>query len=307
MSKPTIDVSGHTVELSNPDKELYPEDHITKSDLAGYFTAVADVMVPHLRGKPLSMRRFPDGVDGEGFFQKAAGDYFPDWIRTVAVPQRSGAAPVEHVVCDDAATLVYLAGQACLEFHTWLSPADALEYPDRLVIDLDPPSDTGTGTGTGDLADLRETARQARDLFESVGLTPFVQATGGKGFHVVAPLTGKDDYELVRAFARELADRLVEQAPDRLTVEQRKDKRGDRIFVDTNRNAYGQTAVTPYSPRARAGAPVATPIDWDELGRTEPAGQTVTSVPRRLARKQDPWQDLAQHATSAKQARGRLS
>ncbi|GAB3407876.1 DNA polymerase domain-containing protein [Flindersiella endophytica] len=303
MSKPTIEVAGQRVELSNPDKELYPGDHLTKRDLVDYFTSVADAMVPHLRGRPLSMRRFPDGIEAEGFFQKAAGDYFPDWIHTVAVPQRSGEAPVEHVICDDAATLVYLAGQACLEFHPWLSTVDALEYPDRLVIDLDPPDDPNSD---GDLRTLRATARQTRDLFEEVGLTPFVQATGGKGFHVVAPLDGKDDYELVRAFARELAGRLVEQEPDRLTVEQRKDKRGDRIFVDTNRNAYGQTAVTPYSPRARPGAPVATPIDWDELGRTEPAGHTVGGVTKRLARKADPWHDLAKHATSAKRARGRL-
>lgn len=301
MSKSTIEVAGHTVELSNPDKELYPSDQLTKADVADYFTSVADVMIPHLRGRPLSMRRFPDGVGSEGFFQKAAGDYFPDWIRTVAVPQRSGEAPVEHVVCDDAATLVYLAGQACLEFHTWLSTADALERPDRLVIDLDPPE------GDKHLTTLRATARQTRDLFEEVGLTPFVQATGGKGFHVLAPLDGEDDYELVRAFARELAERLVESEPDRLTVEQRKNKRGDRIFVDTNRNAYGQTAITPYSARARQGAPVATPIDWDEVSRAEPAGHTVAGIPRRLARKQDPWRDLAKHQASARRARERLS
>jgi bifunctional non-homologous end joining protein LigD len=292
-----------TVEISNPGKELYPDDHVTKADIADYFRAVADVMVPHLRNRPLSMRRFPDGIKGEGFYQKAVGDYFPDWIRTVAVPQRSGEPDVEHVICDDAATLVYLANQACLEFHPWLSQADALECPDRLVIDLDPPQGTA-------ISDLRKTARLVRDLFEEVGLTPYVQATGSKGYHVVAALDGKDDYELVRPFARELADHLAQQHPDSLTTEQRKDKRGDRIFLDTNRNAYGQTAIAPYSLRARPGAPVATPIGWDELGRTEPAAYDIKKVQNRLARKTDPWQDLQDSQAgkgSAKQARAKLT
>lgn len=300
MGTQTYKVGEHAIDVSRAGKWLYPEDGLSKGDVVAYCYAVADTMLPHVRGRPLALRRFPDGIGVDGFFQKAASDHFPDWIRTVAVPQRSGEPDVHHVVCDEPATLLYLANQACLEFHTWPSPADALECPDRLVIDIDPPEDAG-------LAELRRVARDLRSLVEAIGLTAFVQATGGKGFHVVAPLDGADDYEVVRPFARELAERLVVEQPDRLTVEQRKDSREDRIFLDTNRNAYGQTAITPYSARARAGAPVATPLDWDELGRARPNGHRLGSIERRLAHKADPWRDIAEHAGSARRARDQLT
>jgi bifunctional non-homologous end joining protein LigD len=157
---------------------------------------------------------------------------------------------VRHVVCQDAATLVYLANQAAIELHIWPSTTDKPEHPDRLVIDLDPPDGTTVAT-------LRAIARQVRDLYKKVGLTPFVQATGGRGFHIVAPLDRSADYEVVRALAADLVNHL---AADQTTA-QRKEKRGDRVFLDIGRNAYGQTFVAPYSLRARPGAPAATPLD----------------------------------------------
>jgi bifunctional non-homologous end joining protein LigD len=299
MVEKNIRSDGRTVTPSNVDKVLYPHDGITKGDVLDYYQDVSGVMLPYLRGRPLVMRRFPDGIVGGGFFQKNASDYFPDWITTVSVPQRTGEGTVRHVVCDDAATLRYLANQACLEFHPWLSLADTLNCPDRLIIDVDPP-------GVVDLADLRGVVGRLREVFERLDLVPFVQLTGGKGFHVVAALDGKGDYELVRGLARDIATQLTEADPDLLTTEQRKVRRGKRIFLDTARNAYGQTAIAPYSLRARAGAPVATPIEWSELGNVEPGCYHIGNIRQRLAHKPDPWADLDRHRRSARTARTRL-
>lgn len=286
------------VRVSNVDKVFFPDAGLSKGDVLDHYRAVAEVMVPHLAGRPLTMRRYPDGIDGTSFFQKDAGDRLPDWMRFETVPQRQGGT-IRHVVCDDAATLVYLANQASIEFHVWLSTTADLERPDRLVLDIDPPQGTTTRR-------LRAIARKLADLYRQVGLTPFVQATGGRGFHVLAPLDRTADFEQTRAFASDLADHLAAQDPDVLTTAQRKDKRGDRVFLDVNRNAYGQTFVAPYSLRARKGAGVATPLDWDELRRVEPDGFQPKRVHNRLARKADPWADLDRHAGSVKSAQSEL-
>jgi bifunctional non-homologous end joining protein LigD len=256
-------------------------------------------MLPHLRGRPLTLRRFPDGIDGQGWFQKHPGEHFPDSIRVESVPRRGGGTD-DYVVCDDAETLDYLARQGTLEFHLWLSTVDAPERPDRLVLDLDPPDGT-------EVAELRAVARRIRDHYERVGLTPFVQATGGRGFHVLAPLDAKSDTEVVLELSRALADSVAADDPDRLTTAQRKDKRGDRIFLDANRNGYAQTFVAPYSLRARPGAAAATPLDWRELGKAEPAGWSLAKEKQRLARKDDPWRDLDSHAGSAEAALKQLT
>jgi len=291
----TMDVGD--VELSKPDKVFYPDSGLTKGEVVEYYRTVADAMVPHLLGRPLTLRRFPDGIEGEGWFQKEASDYFPDWVRVEPVPQRGeGGGTVHHAICTDAATLVYLANQAAIEFHVWPSTMDALDRPDLMVIDLDPPDGTP-------VSELRSVARRVRDLFGELGLKAYVQATGGRGFHVVTPLDARTAYDDVRALAREAADHLAAADPDRLTTQQRKAKRGDRIFLDTNRNGYAQTFVAPYSLRARPGAHVATPLDWNELGRAEPDGWDPAKIRARLARKEDPWRDMGAHAASAERAR----
>lgn len=297
MSTQTMRINGHDLKLSKVDKELYPRDHVSKRDIVDHYRAVAAAMLPHLADRPLTLRRFPDGIDDSGFFQKHAADHFPDWVRTETMRAEGGT--VDYVVCEDEATLVYLANQAAIEFHVWLSRLDEPDRPDRLVLDLDPPDGTP-------VALLRDVARRARDLYAEVGLTPFVQATGGRGFHVAAPLDRSADFDFVRDLASGLADRLAAADPDHLTTAQRKQRRGDRIFLDCNRNAYAQTFVCPYSLRARPGAPVATPLDWDELGRTTPNGHDPASIRRRLARKTDPWARMDDHAASATKAQERL-
>jgi bifunctional non-homologous end joining protein LigD len=272
-----------SVTIPRPDKPLFP-DGTTKADLAGYYETVADAMLPHLADRPLNLERFPDGIDGPRLIQQQAPDYFPRWIRRVAVPKKDGT--VEHVVARDAATLVYLAGQAVITLHAWLSRADRLDRPDRLIVDLDPTGD--------DADDVRRAALELGDLFREVGLEPFAMTTGSRGYHVVAPLQRRQDFDAVRAFARDLVRLAAERDPERLTIEQRKAKRGERIFLDVMRNTYAHTTVAPYAVRPRPGAPVATPLRWEELEDPDlrPDRWTIRTVPERLERGGDPWRDL---------------
>ncbi|TDD87562.1 ATP-dependent DNA ligase [Saccharopolyspora karakumensis] len=270
---------------SNPDKVLYPQDSFRKQDVFDYYRAVSGQLIAHARDKPVTLRRFPDGIGAEGFFQKEASRHFPERIPRASVPQRGDGPPVHHVLIDDEETLLYLAGQASLELHIALSTVEDLERPVLAVLDLDPPEDVGIAT-------LREVVRTMCQRFADEGFAPHLQATGGKGFHIAAPLTGDRVFDEVRAQVRELAERAAREDPERLTTEQRKNKRGDRIFLDTNRNAYGQTMIAPYSLRARPGAPAATPLDLDELGRANPRSYGLTNMARRLAQKSDPWRDL---------------
>jgi bifunctional non-homologous end joining protein LigD len=287
--KQELVVDDRSVAISNPDKELYTDEHLTKSDVIEHYRRVADVMLPHLHGRPLSLRRFPDGIGGDGFFQKEASDFFPDWLEVVEVPRREGGRAMHQVVCRDEADLVYLANLATLEFHIWPSTVAALDRPDRLVIDIDPPDGTP-------VRELRDVARRLRDLIGRIGLTAYVQATGGRGFHVVAPLDASAGYDDVRDLARGIADQVAADDPDRLTTAIRKESRGDRIFLDVNRNGYGQTFIAPYSLRSRPGAPVATPLEWSELGKAEPSGFDPSRIRRRLAQRADPWRRIDEYA-----------
>jgi bifunctional non-homologous end joining protein LigD len=291
-------VDGRRIAISNPEKVLFPEDGVTKTDLVDYYRRIAPVMVPHLRGRPLMLQRFPDGIGHKGFYQKDASDYFPGWVRVVEVPKEGGT--VRHVVCDAAATLVYLAGQASITPHAWTSRADRLNFPDRLIVDLDPP---------GERFDLvRRAARALRELLEALGLVPFLMTTGSRGAHVVTPLDRSDDFDAVRAFARAVADQLARLDPSRLTTEVRKAKRGERLFVDVMRNGYAQTAVPPYAVRPLPGAPVATPLEWRELGGRGQGSQrhTVRTIFRRLGRREDPWAEIDRSARSLDEPRRRL-
>jgi bifunctional non-homologous end joining protein LigD len=286
-------------EITRPEKVLYPDKGYTKKDLADYYEWAAELMLPHLAGRPLVMHRFPDGIEGSGFYQKQVADDAPNFLDTVTVPADNARGEVRHLLVHDVDTLRYLANQACLELHRWLSRSKRLDNPDLLVIDLDPSSEP-------EMAALRRAATATRELFEGIGLVPFLMATGGRGYHVVAPLDGSAGFDEVRALARGVAGRLSSAAPDELTTEQRIAKRGDRIFLDTNRNAYAQTTIAPYSPRARPGAPVATPIEFGELGKIEPNRFDIRGIRNRMARKPDPWRHIHDHARAASAAGKRL-
>jgi len=278
----------YSVETSSEDKVLFPDAGITKGQLIDYYEAVADTMLRHLRDRALTLHRFPDGIDADGFYQQQAGDYFPDWITRKTLSKEGGE--VAHVVCDKAATLVYLANQACITPHCWLSRIDEPDQPDRIVIDLDPADD--------DFGKVREAARLVAEAFDDLGLAVFLQVTGSRGIHVVAPIRRGPGFDDVRKRVREIADRLADEHADRLTVEQRKNKRGKRIYLDTSRLAYGQTMVAPYAVRAKPGAPVATPIKREELDDKDlsPRRWTIQTVLDRLDAEGDLWDGIGRAA-----------
>ncbi|MGC3004033.1 non-homologous end-joining DNA ligase, partial [Streptomyces sp. G35A] len=255
----TVRAGRRTVRIHRPDKVLFPgggdAKEYTKGDLVDYHRAVAPYMLPHLRGRPLMLDRHPDGIEGPAFMQKNTPDGYPEWITRVEAAKEGGT--VRHPVCDDTATLLYLVDQASITLHRWLSRADAIGRPDRLVFDLDPAGD--------DFEAVREAARLLGELLGELELPSAPMTTGSRGLHVIVPLTGGQDFDEVRAFAREVADTLAAAHPDRLTTAARKKDRGDRLYLDVQRNAYAQTAVVPYTVRALPGAPVATPITWDRL------------------------------------------
>ncbi len=212
-------------------------------------------MLPHLKGRALTVQRFPRGIGDQGFVQQDFADSLPDWIGRVEVAKEGGI--VVHPVAERPEALRWLANQNCIALHVWQSRRDRLHNPDRLVFDLDP-SDT-------DFAVVRATARAVAGVLDDLGLACYVQTTGSRGLHVVVPVRADTDFDTARQFARDVAEVAVADDAAHRTVEARKDKRGRRVYLDIMRNAYAQTAVAPYSVRARSGAPVATPLEWDEL------------------------------------------
>lgn len=286
----------YSVEVSRETKILFPGDDISKGELVDYYQSVAPTMLPHLRERPLTVQRFPDGIEEEGFFQKAVPDYFPDWIARAGIPLEKGEVQIQ-VVVTNMASLVYLANQAAITPHVWLSRTDSLKSPDRLVFDLDPSAD--------DFDPVRSAALALRDALTGVGLHPFFMTTGGSGGHVSIPLRRGPDFAAVREFAGDMAAALARERPASFTTEIRKEKRQGRLYLDVSRNAFGQTVVAPYAVRAHPGAPVATPLEWDELEkkRTTAQSYTLRSIPRRLSQKGDPWKGMGAHAGSLARAR----
>ncbi|HEX7297919.1 MAG TPA: non-homologous end-joining DNA ligase [Solirubrobacteraceae bacterium] len=274
------------VPLSHPGKVLFGDDGITKADLAAYYRDVAGLMVPLVRDRPVSLQRFNNGIDHEGFFQKNVERGVPAWVRRVRVGKRGGS--VSHVLANDAATLVWLANQNCITPHVWTARADRLERPDRMIFDLDP-------AGDGDFALVRRTARELGEILREAGVEPFAMTTGSKGIHVVVALRRRYGFDQVREAALAVATELVARRPRELTTEFYKRKRDGRLFVDVNRNAYAATAVPPYAVRARTGAPVATPLRWDELSdrRLSATRWTLRTV---LDRDPDVWAALPRSA-----------
>jgi bifunctional non-homologous end joining protein LigD len=293
----TVRAGRRKVQISRPAKPLFPCG-INKAQLAEYYGQVALVMLPHLKGRPINLERYPDGISGERIMQQSAGRYFPDWIKRVRVPKRGGT--VEHVMAADAGTLVYLAGQAAITLHPWLSRRDALERPDRLIFDLDPSSEN--------LAEVRKAARTMAQLLRELGLEPWAMTTGSRGYHLTVPLRRRADFDETRRFAREVASLASQREPRIFTTEQRKAKRDGRILIDVMRNTYAHSAVAPYSVRARPDAPVATPLHLDELDSrsTRPDRWTLRTVLARLERDGDPWREIGRRGFALGGAKGRV-
>ncbi|QQS42877.1 MAG: non-homologous end-joining DNA ligase [Acidobacteriota bacterium] len=285
-------IGRRSIDISNRDKVFFPDDGITKGDLIDYYEAVAEQFVSHSADYGVTIQRFPDGIGEDGFYSKNTPDYFPEWIKRVSFPRRKGGS-FDAPVIGSKAALVYLADQAMITAHLYLSRKDDLEKPDRMIFDLDPPE------GTKDYSKARKAAIDLRDILAELDLKAFVKTTGSNGYHLIVPIRRGPSFDDVRGFARKVSESLIEGDPGSYTLEQRKDKRGKKIFLDTLRNSYGNTAVAPYSVRARKGAPVATPVEWDEIeDGVDPREWTIENVPRRLAQRGDPWKGMMRHARS---------
>jgi DNA ligase D len=278
-----IEVAG--VRLTHPDRLLYPEQGISKRELAVYHESVADRILPELAGRPLTLVRCPQGRQKKCFFQRHAGAGTPRQLRRVELADVGGEPA--YLTADDLPALVALTQVGVLELHAWPARAERPDRPDRVVLDLDP------GPGVA-LEVVVAAALQLREILAGHGLWSFAKTTGGKGLHVVAPVLPDHDWEAHKAFAKTVAERLEAEAPGRYTTESAKAAREGRIYVDHLRNSRGASAVVPYSPRARAGAPVAMPLAWEELKPgLDPAAYTVRTVPSLLRKRPDPWAALA--------------
>ena len=270
--------------ISHPDKVLFPDDGITKGELAAYYEAVAPVMLPHLRGRPLTMERYPAGIGRQGFWQKDVSKGFPDWLERVEVPKKDGV--VHHAVVSDVRSLLWTANQNTITHHVWSSRVPDLNYPDICVFDLDPSTD--------DVAVVRAAAIGLRDLLKKLMLPSWIKTTGSKGFHIVVPLDGDTTVGQAARFADAVGRVFVSLAPDALTQEFSKVDRGGRIYVDTGRNGFHSTFAAAYTVRARRGAPVSAPCTWKEIerGEVEPATFSVRNILERVQTVGDLWGDM---------------
>jgi len=279
-------IDGREITITNPQKVLFPDDGITKGDLVEYYRRIADRMIPQVRDRPLHMNRFPDGIGGIAIQQKRVPESFPPWIKRATVDLHRGGT-ITHALIDNAATLVYLANYNMITAHVWLSRIEAPEQPDLLIFDLDPADD--------DFRLVRKTARNLKVLLEELRLVAFVKTTGSRGLHVVVPISVAPGFEEVHVFADSIAQRLAASDPDHLTTEFIKQKREGRLFIDVNRNAYGQTVVAPYSVRAKRSGPIAVPVAWADVesDALRPDGVTMRNVWDWLQGRDD-WKELEQ-------------
>ena len=276
------------IELSNLGKVFWPAHGeslaVSKGELIAYVEEMAPVLLPALRNRPLTVIRYPNGTGGASFYQKDTPKYAPEWIRTITLHATQAKRDVRYVLCNDRRTLRWLANQAAIELHPWLSRVDRLERPDALVFDLDPPE--------GGFERTVPVALMVRELLRDNGLQAVAKTSGSKGIHVWAPLQRRYDYRTVRRTAERLAARLEAEAGDEVTTEFSKAARGGRVYLDTGRLAPGAHMASVYSPRARPGAPVSFPVPWEDLARVTPLDFTIASVPELVRREGDRWKDL---------------
>ena len=270
--------------ITHPEKVLFPEDGITKGELAAYYEAMAPALLPHIRGRPITMERYPAGIGAKGFWQKDVSKGFPDWLERVEVPKKDGT--VHHPVVRDTRSLLWIANQNTITPHVWTSRAPNLYSPDICVFDLDPSVDRPEV--------LRAAAFALRDLLTELGLRSWLKTSGSKGFHIAVPLDGKSGFGDVARFAHGVGTLLVARDPVHLTQEFSKADRGGRILVDTGRNGYSATFAAAYAVRAKPGAPVSAPCTWEELERGEVGPRTFTlrTMARRVAEVGDAWSEL---------------
>ena len=284
--------------ITHPEKVMFPDDGITKGDLAKYYETIAPLMLPHLKGRPVTMERYPAGIGKKGFWQKDVSKGFPEWLERVAVPKKDGV--VHHPVVTDLRSLLWVTNQNTITHHVWISRVPELYYPDICVFDLDPSRD--------DPPSVRAAAIGLRDLLDELGLPSWIKTTGSKGFHIVVPLDGKSNISEVARFAGTVGRLFVSRAPEHLTQEFSKVDRQGRIYVDTGRNGYSATFAAVYTVRAKPGAPVSAPCTWEEVekGKVNPDSFTLRNLPARIKKTGDLWAEMLRKRPSLKKPIGRL-
>jgi len=284
--------------ITHPEKVLFPDEGITKGDLAAYYEMVAPLMLPHISGRPVTMERYPAGIGKKGFWQKDVSKGFPAWLERAEVPKKDGT--VHHPLVTDLQSLLWITNQNTITPHVWTSRAPDLMHPDVGVFDLDPSKDEPEL--------LRAAAVAVRDLLEELGLPCWIKTSGSKGFHIVTSLDGKTPMGQAAGFAHGVAKLLVSRYPQQLTLEFHKRDRAGRILVDTGRNDYSATFAAAYAVRPKPGAPVSAPCTWDEAitGAVGPRSLTLANVPARVATIGDVWADMRRRTRSLTPAIAKL-
>lgn len=274
--------------ITHPEKLLFPADGISKGELAAYYQAAHEAILPHLRGRPVTMERFPAGIEQKGFLQKDVSKGFPEWLTRVEVPKKDGT--VHYPLIEDERSLSWLANQNCITPHVWPSRHPKLGYPDLCLFDLDPSRDEPEV--------LRGAALAVRDVLAELGLESWVKTSGSKGFHIVVPLDAQTAHDGVWRFAHGVGAVLVKRKPEHLTQEFLKTERGGRILVDTGRNGFSATFAAAYAVRPKPGAPVSAPCNWAEIeaGQVEPQSFRLRTMAQRLDQVGELWQKLYESA-----------
>lgn len=292
MKKLGITINNRLISLSNLDKIWFPKSKITKGDIVEYYAQMAKYQLPLVKNHLLTMQRFPDGINGETFFQKNASEYFPSWIKKLPVTKSEGGI-VNYVVASNEQTIVYLANQGALTIHYWLSKYNKLHNPDRIIFDLDP--------SVNNFARVRATALLIKKICDELDLPCYAMTTGSEGMHVYIPLKPVHTFEEVEIVTSYITRQMLAKYPKEFTLEVRKDKRGTKIFIDTLRNRYNATAVVPYCVRDYEKAPVAMPIWWDEV-TSKLTAQTfnIANAYEHLKKRGNPWKTMASKAVSLK-------
>lgn len=293
-----VTVGSHRLSFSNLDKVLWPRDGYTKGDLIDYYRSIAGVIVPYLKDRPLTLQRYPDGIDGFSFFEKRLPKGVPDWVDRVTASSAEGGKKVTYVVCNDEATLAYVANLASIVLHAWTSRVKSLDEPDFVFFDVDPGESCTVKT-------LATVTLGIRDALAAIGLNALVKTSGGMGLHAFVPLADGYTYETAKLFAELLARHVAGRLGDAVTLERAIAKRNpSAVYLDFVQVGRGKTYVVPYSVRARDGAPVSTPLDWSEVealarkrGSSRPAdafaAYTIRTTAKRLQSRGDPWSGAA--------------
>jgi bifunctional non-homologous end joining protein LigD len=268
------------MKISHPDKIWFPKSKITKEEIIGYYQKVAGYFIKYCKNHLIVLLRYPNGIDQDFFYQKQVPDYFPALIKRKTILLKKGEEQTLAIIADQK-SLLYLVNQATLTFHSWLSNTKNVENPDKIVFDFDP--------ADNDLKKLRFAVREMKKIIEHHNLVPFLMTTGSRGYHIVIPIKPKHDFDAVHDFAKKIAQELANKYPSIMTTNPILKERKGRIFIDYLRNSYGQTSVAAYSVRAIEKAPVATPIEWNELSRVKPQQFNIKNIFKRLSTKGDVW------------------